>query len=167
MSRITRAHPYMSAEELRSRLKEIDDRSTTQKVLVVLNAVIEPALAEDIGMRAGVATQTVHNWMSTYNRFGPEALFDKKPRKPLPRLFTDEEERSFMEPFIQKAEDGQIAGVAEIQRSFEQLLGFGVHISTIYRLLARHQWRKIKPRPKHPKGDPKAREDFKKNSRKR
>jgi hypothetical protein len=37
-----------------------------------------------------------------------------------------------------------------------------VHISTIYRLLDRHGWRKLVPRPRHPKANPEEQAIFKK-----
>ena len=164
MSRITQAHPWMSVEELKALLKRTNDRRTAQKALVVINVALQPCLAKDIAVRVGVAKQTVHNWMSVYNRFGPEKLFDNKPRKPSENLLTEEEERSFMEPFIQWAATGQIATAKQIKRAFEEVLGFEVHHSTIYRLLDRHEWRRIKPLSNHPKKDKEAQEDFKKNS---
>ncbi len=95
MSRITQAHPWMSVEELKALLKRTNDRRTAQKALVVINAALQPCLAKDIAVRVGVAKQTVHNWMSVYNRFGPEKLFDNKPRKPSENLLTEEEETLF------------------------------------------------------------------------
>lgn len=44
--------------------------------------------------------------------------------------------------------------------AWEQQLGHQVHNSTVYRLLKRHQWHKIKPRPRHPKADPEERAEF-------
>lgn len=164
MSRVTKAEPWMTAEELKALLHRTSDRRTAQRMLVVLNAVIQPGLARDIAERVGVATQTVHNWMATYNKLGPRALFDKKPRKPAPKLLTDEEERSLIEPFIQKASRGQIATAPQLQAAIEDYLGFAIHHSTVYRLLERYEWRKVKPRPAHPKANPQAQEDFKKNA---
>ena len=40
-----------------------------------------------------------------------------------------------------------------------------VSLAYVYRLLRRHQWRKLGPRPRHVKADPEAQEAFKKNSR--
>ncbi|MCE5241943.1 MAG: winged helix-turn-helix domain-containing protein [Desulfobacteraceae bacterium] len=42
------------------------------------------------------------------------------------------------------------------------MVGRKVAKTTIYRMLDRHGWRKIMPRPHHPKSDPKAQEGFKK-----
>jgi hypothetical protein len=36
-------------------------------------------------------------------------------------------------------------------------------MSTTYRLLARHGWRKVQPDTKHPKSDPALQDEFKKN----
>jgi len=42
-----------------------------------------------------------------------------------------------------------------------------VAASTVYRLLERAGWRKVAPRPSHPRKDPAAEEAFKKSSRRR
>lgn len=120
MSRVTIAHPWMTAEELKARIKSVNDRRTIRRMLVVLSATVEPKQAKDIAVHVGVATQTVHNWISVYNRFGPDELFNKKPRKPAPRLLTQKEERSIIEPFLERAAVGQIATVAEIKLAIEE-----------------------------------------------
>ena len=43
-------------------------------------------------------------------------------------------------------------------------MGKAVPNSTIYRMLERHDWRKVVPRPRHPKADVAARGAFKKSS---
>lgn len=51
----------------------------------------------------------------------------------------------------------------KIKELFEKKVGHKVHKTTIYRLLKRHRWRKLTPRPKHPKGDEEKQEAFKKD----
>jgi len=46
----------------------------------------------------------------------------------------------------------------------DQHLGKTLSLSSIYRMLARHGWRKLAPDTAHPQGDAQAREDWKKNS---
>jgi transposase len=75
------------------------------------------------------------------------------------------EERALLAPFFAKAEKGQLLLVTEIKRAYEARVGHKVPKSTLYRLLDRHGWRKIAPRPFHPKSDPAAQEAFKKTSR--
>jgi transposase len=60
-----------------------------------------------------------------------------------------------------------IATVAEIWQAFEKRVGHHVDDSTIYRLLNRHGWRKLMPRPRHPKADPQEQEQFKKKFQRR
>ncbi|HEY6406604.1 MAG TPA: winged helix-turn-helix domain-containing protein, partial [Ktedonobacteraceae bacterium] len=46
-------------------------------------------------------------------------------------------------------------------------VGHEVAESTIYRLLGRHGWRKLMPRPTHPKASKEAQEQFKKTLQRR
>ena len=78
-----------------------------------------------------------------------------------------QEERAFLAPFFAHAEKGESATTQEIWRAFEERVGHEVDDSTIYRLRARHGWRKLMPRPRHPKADPQAQEQFKKTLRRR
>ena len=78
-----------------------------------------------------------------------------------------EEETAFLAPFVSEAERGGVLVAAPIKAAYEQALGRSVPDSTVYRLLARHGWRKLAPRPRHPKSDPEKQEAWKKNSPKR
>lgn len=73
------------------------------------------------------------------------------------------EEETLLAPFMAKAEKGQILIVSDIQKAYESKLGRVVPNSTIYRMLDRHNWRKVMPRPRHPKADPEEQEAYKKN----
>jgi len=75
---------------------------------------------------------------------------------------TIEQERQFLSQFIDQASQGGVLVVSEIQRAFEALVGHKVAQSTIYRMLDRHDWRTIIPRPRHPKNNIEAQEGFKK-----
>jgi transposase len=74
------------------------------------------------------------------------------------------EEEVLLAPFLNKAEKGQILIVPEIHKAYEAAFGRSVPPSTIYRMLERHNWRKVMSRPRHPKADPDAQEAYKKNS---
>ena len=63
---------------------------------------------------------------------------------------------------------GKMRGDTEAKHAaLEKRLGKTVAASTVYRILARHGWRKVTPDTCHPKRDAKAQEEFKKNSSKR
>lgn len=75
---------------------------------------------------------------------------------------TVEQERQFLSRFFEKASLGGILVVSEIHRAFEAEVGHKVAESTIYRMLDRHNWRTIIPRPRHQESNTEAQEGFKK-----
>ena len=78
-----------------------------------------------------------------------------------------EQERNFLQPFFARAAQGEIATGEEMKLAFEAEVKHAVHITSIYRLLDRHGWRKLVPRPRHPKADPEEQAAFKKTLRRR
>jgi transposase len=80
---------------------------------------------------------------------------------------TLQEEAEFLEPWIAKAEKGGVLVVPPIHAALQDRLKRPVAASTVYRMLARHGWRKVEPDTCHPKRDVQAQEEFKKNFPKR
>ncbi|MDP3306088.1 MAG: winged helix-turn-helix domain-containing protein [Erysipelotrichaceae bacterium] len=79
---------------------------------------------------------------------------------------TIEEERGFLSQWQEQATKGGVLTVPPLHAALVERLGHAIPQSTTYRLLARHGWRKVQPDTKHPKSDPAAQDEFKKNSRK-
>ena len=77
-------------------------------------------------------------------------------------LMSAEEEKSFLDPWVVKAETGGVLVVLPIHLTLEERVGHKVPKSTVYRLLARHGWRKVTPDTRHPKGDEAVRDELKK-----
>ena len=77
---------------------------------------------------------------------------------------SSEQERDFLAPWAQSAADGGMLIVAPLRAALAQRLGRPVTHSVVYRLLARHGWRKVAPDTRHPKSDPLTQEEWKKNS---
>ena len=82
-------------------------------------------------------------------------------------LLTVEEEKEFLAPWLEQARAGGMLVVSPLRAALAQQLGKPVKPSVVYRLLARHGWRKVAPDTRHPKSDPQVQEDWKKNFRKR
>src|SRR5262249_16375300 len=61
---------------------------------------------------------------------------------------------------VERANSGGMLTVAEIQRAYEEPIGRQVAPSTVYRLLDRHGWRNVAPRPRYPDADEAARGAF-------
>jgi len=149
-------------EEVKKRMRT-DPRSLyRQRWLIIYNALAEPRKAEEIARHCGVSKATVHQVISTYNRLGVAAVETPGKGGRRHQYLRREEEEQFLAPFFARAQSGEIATVQEIWRAFEERVGHPVDESTIYRLLDRHGWRKLMPRPRHPQADRQAQEQFKK-----
>jgi len=119
---------------------------------------------QEIAMAVGWSPNTVRAWHSRYLRHGEDVLVGAGRGGRRHSYLRPDEEEVFLEGFLAQAERGGILVVGEIKAAYERRVGHTVPKSTVYRMLGRHGWRKIAPRPRHPKGDPSAQEAFKKNS---
>ena len=97
----------------------------------------------------GFSEQYVTTLVAKYKKFGMDAiLIDKRTSNC--RRMSFEQESCFLEQFVDLAEAGQVITVEGILRKFEEEMDKESNTSTIYKLLKRHGWRKVKPRPRHP-----------------
>lgn len=110
----------------------------------------------------GLARSTVSNLHSLCRRGGIESIVFKKKGGRYNSCFSVEEETELLATVEPAARGGGIVEVSKIRKAMEEKLGRTISSATAYRLLHRHGWRKITPRPKHPKNDPVAQETFKK-----
>jgi len=78
---------------------------------------------------------------------------------------TLEKEKAFIEKHSKEAENGGILVVGELKKTFEKELEIEISNAAFYKLLERHNWRKLAPRKRHPQQDLKALEGFKKTSK--
>ncbi len=75
------------------------------------------------------------------------------------------QEAAFLEPWKKEAETAGMIIVPPLHEALVRQLGEKIHHSQVYRMLARHGWRKVALGSRHPKSDAEGREDWKKNSR--
>jgi transposase len=165
--RITRAASHLTVDEVKEHMNTDARPWVRQSWWIIYNALVAPRKAEEIALHTGVSATTVHRVISTYNRLGAAAVETPGKGGRRHQYLTLEEEKQFLAPFFAQAEEGLIATTAEIWRAFETRVGHEVDDSTIYRLLNRHGWRKLMPRPRHPQADPQAQEQFKKTLKRR
>lgn len=62
-----------------------------------------------------------------------------------------DEEVEILQEFDKKGENGEIVTAQSIKAAFDKKLGKDTGRGYIYMLLARHNWRMVMPRSKHPK----------------
>lgn len=164
MARVTRVAPHLTLSEVKQKLDAATRPWLRQRWLVIYTALLDPRTAAEIAGQIGVSRPFVSKISSLYKRFGPQGLETVGPGGRRNEYLSQDEEAAFLAPFDERAAQGEIVTAKLIKQAFEQRLGHEVDESTIYRLLQRHQWRKVMPRPSHPEADPKAQEAFKKTS---
>ena len=143
-----------------------DIREMRQAMAVLLPAEMNTSL-EQTARVLGVGRATVPRL---------QAGFRERRERPKPvrkswggrrrALMSTEEEGQFLKPWTAQAQAGGVLVLSPIRAALAQRLGRPVKASVVYRLLARHGWRKVAPDTRHPKSDPKVQEDWKKNFRK-
>jgi transposase len=164
MGKFTKSISHLSKEEIQERIKTTVGFWRVQKWLVIWNALVDPRPAREIALHTGLAEQSVHNLVSRYNRLGPEAVAGPGKGGRRRSYLSWDEEAALLASYKQAALTGQIATAAEIKGALERRIGHTVHKTMVYRLLKRHGWRKLVPRPFHVDADKQEQEAFKKTS---
>ena len=162
MNKKTKAKPHLTPDEVIKKIKNTIGFWKVQKWLIVYNALIFEMKAEEIAEHLAVSISLVNKTISEYNRYGASSIETKGKGGRRNAYLTLEEEKKFMEKFENQANKGYISTALEIKDEYEKLIEKKVHKSTIYRLLERNGWRKVVPRPHHPKKDKEKQESFKK-----
>ena len=165
--KVSKIQDHLSIEEIEEKISKIKEFWRVRRWLVIRHALIDPSPAKEIAKHLGLSVHTVHIIIESYNREGPSALETTgKSRRQRAYLSFEEEER-FLECFVKQAETGKLVTVHKIHAALNNYLGRKVHLCTIYRLLRRHGWRKLVPRPRHVKAKKEKQAEFKKNSLKK
>ena len=143
--------------------------STSVESLRQCQAVLLPALfgatLEQTASVLGVGRATVARLQSAFRKKGTAGPTPgRKWGGRRQSLLTPEEESAFLKPWLEEAATGNLVVVSPIRAALAQRLGKPVKPSVVYRLLARHGWRKVAPDTRHPKSKPEVQEEWKKNS---
>ncbi len=153
-----------TVKRLAERLKVAQSHREYQRIQCVLLRATLGSSANEIAQLLGWSTGTVHVIHSRYAKEG-DAIFDLRSRGGRHRQhLAVEQEQALLKPFLQQAQAGGMLHVDEIQHAYETEVGHPVAASTVYRLLERHGWRKVVPRPRHPKADGPAQQAYKKTA---
>ena len=97
-----------------------------------------------------------------YDRGGLKALKSKPSGGRKRENITLAEEKVLLARFAKAAGAGEMLNIHDLKAAYEKAIGHDTSNSTVYNLLARHGWRKLMPRPFHPKRDIAAQNSFKK-----
>src|ERR1700724_655945 len=133
-----------------------EQRQRIQMVLLRESGMTQPLIAAAMG----VPLSAVNRAHMAYDHGGIKAL---KPRPSGGRKRENmalEEEKALLARFAKAAGAGEMLNIHDLKAAYA--IGHDTSKSTIYNLLARHGWRKLMPRPFHPRRDIAAQNTFKK-----
>src|ERR1700730_11364935 len=135
-------------------------RQRIQMVLLRESGMAQPAIAAAMG-----------GSLSTVNRAHMASLHGRikrlKPKHNGGRKhenMTLAEEKALLARFAKAAGAGEMLNIHDLKAAYEKRMGHATSDSTVYNLLHRHGWRKLMPRPFHPKRDIAAQNAFKKTA---
>ena len=143
--------------------KTADQLRAAQSVLLPLELGLTlEQTAVAIGRSVGVTCKmrTTYCAVAAGKRSAPKSKTTLRNRAKA----TLEEEAAALDKVLHDAHLGGIVVIPRIKPLVEKALGKKMALSGLYRMLHRHDWRKLAPDTQHPKGDPQARETWKKNS---
>jgi Transposase and inactivated derivatives len=121
-----------------------------EKRLQVIILRYEGLKDREIGEKLGYHRKRVSQLCAEYTRAGLEE-YARNKFGGNHRALTNEEEAEILEEFSQKAERGEVVTVREIKMALDKKRGKDTGNAYAYRVLARHDWRKVMPRSRHPK----------------
>lgn len=150
----------ISAEELVEikKLRKENKNKRVEQILKVLVLRAEGRSNREISRETGYNERYVTTLIQKYKRLGLKEFARIKQTSHNRRL-SEDEETEILEKFEKAALEGKELTVAEINEAFKERLGEEPAHNYVYRVLARHGWRKVMPRSKHPKAASKEEQD--------
>jgi len=133
-------------------------RERIRMVLMRESGMTQPEIVEV----TGVSLSTVNRAHMLYDEGGVKALKPKPIGGRKRENMTVAQEKALLADFAKAAGAGELLNIHDLKAAYEKAIGHSTSNSTVYNLLDRHGWRKLMPRPFHPKRDVAAQNTFKK-----
>ncbi len=154
----------LTAENLKGKMKGAETKEQFQRWQVIYLLKTTELRADTVADFVGVSAGTIYHWTSSYNRRGPQEYVLKGRGGRRHSYLSLEQEADFLKDISGDAELGLVVTAASVQQHVEEKFGLEVSDDYVYDLFRRHGWRKVAPRPRHPKKNIENQEAFKKNS---
>jgi transposase len=146
---VKREIPHNIDHDIRVKLKKCKEAKALRR-LIALNMYRQGKTNREIAEATGYHAQRITQLVTEVLNNGLDSILqDRRTSNNYRMTYTQEAE--FLKQFEAMSEDGQLVTVAPILQKYEEATGKQSNTTSIYRLLKRHGWRKLKPRPKHPK----------------
>jgi transposase len=167
MARVCTVASHLPVEEIDRQIRSAKAGWRARRWMLIRQALVEPQPAGVLAGHFGVRPQRVRNGLSAYRQRGPAGVETPGRRQRQRAYLSLEQERELLEGFWEESRAGQVSTARGIKAALEHKVGHSVVKSTVYRLMKRHQWRKLVPRPHHPQGTGERQEAFQKTSPRR
>jgi transposase len=152
-------------KEVECKLKQADSVAALKRLQCVLFRAKLNVPVATVADMVGYSVGTVYNILSACQRLGTTALA-VSPRGGRNHChLSREEEAAVLASCMDEVHGGHVLKLGNVRAAYERAVGHAVAPSTVYRMVHAHGWRKIAPRPQHPKGDPQVVAAYKKSSR--
>lgn len=160
---------HVEAHHTADQLAELIHAEPRAKVARRLTAVRLALLGSTAAQVAGhvfLCERQVRTWVARYNDGGTDALADRSGRGRKPPLTSDQEQqlKNRLRTGPTEADGVCTLRGADVCRILKKEFGLVRSLQAVYDLLHRLGFEPLRPRPRHPRADPGAAEEFKKAS---
>lgn len=160
--------PVGTAQRMKVLLKQAGSVAEQRRIQAVLMRASDALPPMKIAVLTGLSVHSVRVIHSRFLREGESCLVGRPGRGGRRySLLSEAQAKALLAGHAHAAAQGQVIVANGFKRDYERLVGHKVAVSSVYRLLAKAGWRKVAPRPSHPKKDPAAEAAFKKTSRRK
>jgi len=161
--RPARPFPKGASRQLAKALKQAKSKSEFQRIQCLWLRASLGLGAAQVAQAIGWQPTSVRRLQAQYLKEGQQVLQAVGRGGRRNQNLTVEQERQLLADFNLRAENAAMLEVSQMRRAYEDAVGHPVPKSTVYRMLARHGWRKIVPRRRHPEANRRRQRAFKKN----
>ncbi len=144
---------HIITEEEYQEVKLLAKKNTNKRVERRLQVILQRYEGKkdvEIGEKLGYTRKRISQLCAEFKKVGASEYARHKYGGNHQSMATTEEE-AILEEFRKKAESGTVITVQEIKWAFDKKRGKETGRGYIYMVLARHKWRTVMPRGKHPK----------------
>ena len=136
-------------EEIQAARKKNKDKRAEQR-LKALELRAKGKSREEVSQSTGFCKEYVSQLVKKYREKGLEAITGNHYGGNH-RNMSKKKEEEILAPFKADAEKGKMLEIHEIAEAYQAAVDHHVSGGQVYRVLARHGWRKVMPRSRHPK----------------
>ena len=140
----------LQIQELKKALKDKKNNAHYRKLHALLLRSQGMSLTA-VGKEVGLVHQSVRNLITRYQKGGLSELFTEHRGGRRHAYMSLEEEKAFLKKQLAMALKGEHVTVQKLFEAYQAEVGKTTTREGFYALLKRHGWRKVTPRPEHPK----------------